>query len=194
MDASRECLELQTITEPVTAEIFTDRLLLRRPVNADAQAIFDRYASDPVVCRYLAWPRHRNIEDTLAFLDFSDAEWARWSAGPYLIFSKSGSMLYGSTGLAFESGKLASTGYVLAQDSWGKGFATEALLAMCSLAAEIGTEKLYAHVHPDHKLSHRVLEKAAFSLDGTLASEFEFPNLEPGKLFDVVSYSWGPAQ
>ena len=90
------------------AEITTDRLLLRKPTAADAKAIFDRYASDPMVCHYLAWPMHRTVDDTLAFLEFSDAEWARWPAGPYLIFSKGGDVLYGSTGLAFESPTLAS--------------------------------------------------------------------------------------
>ena len=194
MDADRKCIEFQTITDPVIAEITTDRLLLRKPSVADAEAIFDRYASDPVVCRYLAWPMHRNIADTLAFLEFSDAEWTRWPAGPYLIFAKADNELCGSTGLAFESATLASTGYVLAQGSWGNGFAAEALLAMRSLAANLGVLRLYAHVHPDHRSSQRVLKKGAFALDGTLVAEFEFPNLDPGKLFDVVSYSWRPDQ
>jgi RimJ/RimL family protein N-acetyltransferase len=34
--------------------------LLRRPTLADAGAIFYRYASDPVVTRYLSWPTHRS--------------------------------------------------------------------------------------------------------------------------------------
>jgi RimJ/RimL family protein N-acetyltransferase len=34
----------------------TARLLLRRPTPADAAVIFDRYAGDPLVTRYLSWP------------------------------------------------------------------------------------------------------------------------------------------
>jgi RimJ/RimL family protein N-acetyltransferase len=54
-------------------------------VSADAELIFRRYASDPEVTKFLGWPRHTSIEQTQAFLEFSDAEWEKWPAGPYLI-------------------------------------------------------------------------------------------------------------
>jgi len=85
------------------AEITTARLVLRRPVASDAEEIFARYAGDASVGRYLAWPIHKTIDDTRAFLDFSDQEWARWPAGPYLIFSKDTCTLLGSTGFSFET-------------------------------------------------------------------------------------------
>ena len=55
----------------------TERLVLRRPAVADAEAIFSRYASDTLVTRYLSFVRHRSIADTQAFLEWSDAEWSR---------------------------------------------------------------------------------------------------------------------
>jgi len=170
--------------------IQTERLLLRKPEAEDAASIFERYASDADVCRYMAWPMHRTIEDTHAFLEFSDSEWQRWPAGPYLISSLSDGELLGSTGLGFEQPKCASTGYVLAKDSWGKGFATEALLAMCKIAQGLSVERLYANVYPHHQASRKVLEKAEFELEGTLPHSFEFPNLEAGVKQDVVCYSW----
>jgi ribosomal-protein-alanine N-acetyltransferase len=36
----------------------TARLILRRPRAADAPVIYERYASDPEVTRWLGWPRH----------------------------------------------------------------------------------------------------------------------------------------
>ncbi len=176
------------MTAPTTIQ--TERLLLRKPTAEDAVSIFERYAADSDVCRYLAWPRHRSIDDTLAFLDFSESEWLRWPAGPYLICSLSNGELLGSTGLGFELPECASTGYVLARDSWGKGIATEALLAMCKTAQDLSVERLYAHVHPQHHPSRRVLEKSGFRLEGTLRQSFEFPNLEAGVKQDVVRYSW----
>ena len=47
--------------------------------------MFARYAADPEVTRLLAWPRHRSVEDTERFLEWSEAEWRRWPVGPYLI-------------------------------------------------------------------------------------------------------------
>ena len=173
-------------------ELFTKRLLMRKPAAADADAIFSRYAADPEVCLYLAWPRHQTIADTHAFIEFSDNEWRRMSVGPYLIFNRDGSRLYGSTGLEFLAGGEATTGYVLARDKWGRGYATEALIAMRDLAAELGTRRLFSYVHPDHQPSRHVLEKAGFTLEKRISEMFEFPNLAPGKLLDVVSYAWIP--
>ena len=170
--------------------IQTERLLLRKPEAEDAASIFERYASDAEVCRYLAWPRHRTIEDTHAFLEFSDSEWQSWPAGPYLIYSLSDGNLLGSTGLEFKQPERASTGYVLARDSWGKGLATEALHAMRKAAHDLSVERLYAHVHPQHHPSRRVLEKSGFELEGTLRQSQEFPNLESGVKYDVACYAW----
>lgn len=178
--------------------IRTERLLLRKPVSEDAAEIFERYASDPEATRFLAWPMHTSLDDTRDFLEFSDAEWARWPAGPYLICSLSDGKLLGSTGLAFETPFRATTGYVLARDSWGQGFATEALLAMRQTAADLGVRRLYAVCHTEHRPSRHVLEKGGFEFEGTLRRFFEFPNLNPGVAVDVASYAWtieeGPKQ
>jgi len=167
------------------------RLLFRRPEAADAEAIFSRYASDPEVCRFLAWLRHRSIEDTRAFIAFSDAEWQRWPAGPFLVFSASDDTLIGSTGLAFESATLASTGYVFARDAWGQGFATASVQAMQGIAAAAGVETLYALCHQEHRASQRVLEKCGFVREAALAA-CEFPNLRAGVVQDAYRYSLRP--
>ena len=169
--------------------ITTERLILRRPKQADAEAVFERYASDAEVTRYVGWPRHRNVEETRAFLTFSDTEWERWPVGPYLVFSRSDRLLLGSTGLGFEAPHRASTGYVLAKEAWGRGVATEALQAMVRLAAQSGVKRLYALCHPAHRASGRVLEKCGFDLEATLRCHFEFPNLDPGTPADVLCYA-----
>lgn len=40
-------------------------------------AIFARYARDTEMTRLLGWPRHDSVDATLAFLEFSDAEWEK---------------------------------------------------------------------------------------------------------------------
>lgn len=172
------------------AEISTARLFLRRPTVGDIEDIFERYASDAACGRYLAWPLHETVDDTRAFLEFSDSEWAQWPAGPYLVFAKDTRMLLGSTGLAFETPQRATTGYVFAKDAWGNGFATEVVRMMKLTAAQAGVRRLSACCHPDHQPSRHVLEKCGFALEGTLRQCCEFPNLAPGELLDAVSYSW----
>jgi RimJ/RimL family protein N-acetyltransferase len=168
--------------------IVTPRMRLVRPRAADAAAIFERYASDAEVTRYLGWPRHQSVADTRAFIEFSDAEWARWPAGPYLARLEDGSLV-GATGLAFETPWRAATGYVFARDSWGRGFAGEALAAMSSLAPALGVRRLYAICHPDHCVSRRVLERGGFAFEGVLRAHAVFPNLQPGVPADCACYA-----
>jgi RimJ/RimL family protein N-acetyltransferase len=167
----------------------TARLLLRRPRPADARAILERYASDLEVTRYVAWPAHLTDADSARFIRFSDSEWDRWPAGPYLIVDRAAGRLLGSTGLAFDTPHEAMTGYVLARDAWGRGYATEALRAMVALAPGLGVTRLSAVCHVEHRVSARVLEKGGFVLQGTLPRYANFPNLSPGVPSDVLCYA-----
>jgi len=169
----------------------TPRLRLRAPAADDARMIFERYASDPEVTRYLGWPRHNAVADTEAFVAFSQAEWARWPTGPLLVFARDGGRLLGATGLVMETPHSAATGYVFARDAWGQGYATESLAAMVTLAAELGMTRLHAQCHTEHRASVRVLEKCGFELEGVLRRHSIFPNLSPEPL-DVFSYARTP--
>jgi ribosomal-protein-alanine N-acetyltransferase len=166
----------------------TARLFLRPPVPEDARAIFERYASDPAVTRFLGWPCHTAVEDTLAFVSFSQSEWARWPAGPLLIFARDSGQLLGSAGLVMETAERAATGSVFARDAWGYGYATESLGAMVDLAAELQIARLYALCHIDHRASCHVMEKCGFTREGVLERHSVFPNLSSAPL-DVFSYA-----
>jgi ribosomal-protein-alanine N-acetyltransferase len=174
---------------PPAATILTPRLQLRPPETGDAAMIFGRYAADSEVTRLVGWPRHERISDTDAFLKFSAAEWARWPAGPLLIESRADGRLLGSTGLAFETPIQASTGYVLARDAQGFGYASEALRAVVQLAQDLAVTRLYALCHPSNLASIRVLERCDFACEGLLPTRHVFPNLgaEPQ---DVASYAY----
>ena len=170
------------------ARLETARLELVQPAEADVEEVFERYASDPDVTRYLGWHRHESIADTLAFLAFSQSQWTRWPAGPYLIRDRSTGRLLGGTGLDFDREDEASTGYVLAKDAWGQGYATEALAAIVGLSRQLRLVRLYALCHPQHNASQRVLEKGGFKRQASLIPRIDFPNLPSGTAQDVVCY------
>ena len=165
------------------------RLVFRRPSAADAPEIFARYAADPRVTRYVGFRVHASLEDTIVFVNWSDVEWERWPAGPYLVRRRTDNHLVGSTGLSFETHYRAATGYVFAADAWGQGYATEALRTMAALAPTVGVRRLYAICHTAHERSWHVLEKGGFSREGILRNYMEFPNLDAGDPADVFCYS-----
>jgi RimJ/RimL family protein N-acetyltransferase len=168
--------------------ITTARLLLRRPVASDARAIHDTYAGDAEVTRLLAWPRHLSVDDTLAFVSWCDQAWSIGPAGPYVIVNAHDAII-GSTGLDVETAHRAATGYVLARDAWGRGYATEATCAMVDLADRLGIGRLYALCHPDNRASVRVLQKAGFTFEGVLRRHTVFPNLDPTVAHDVECWA-----
>lgn len=51
----------------------------------------------------MSWPTHRSLDDTQAFLERCDAEWASHPAGVYFISLREDKTLLGSTGLSFLS-------------------------------------------------------------------------------------------
>jgi len=164
------------------------RLRFSQPLLCDAPAIFARYASDPDVTRYVGWRSHTSIATTKQFVQFSADQWDRDGVGAYLIWSRADGRLLGSTGLELDASGSAMTGYVLAKDAWGHGFATEALLAMIQTAEAIRIRRLYAFCHPDHTASQHVLEKGRFERDPHFSMSIEFPNLAPGLRQDVLCY------
>lgn len=170
----------------------TRRLVIRRPVASDLDAIFTRYASDREVTRFVGWRAHESVAETRAFLSFSDEEWDRWPAGPYLVESRPDATLLGGTGLTFETPERAMTGYILARDAWGQGYATEALQAMIDTARTVGVRQLYALCHIEHQPSWHVLEKCGFTREAILTRYVEFPNLRPGDPCDVFRYMLVP--
>lgn len=175
------------VRAPATME--TERLVLRRPLQQDAPHVFSRYASDPAVTQFLGWRPHESVEETRRLLASCSAEWAQFGVGCYLIQSREDGELIGSVSLRPLSTQRAATGYVLARDAWGRGYATEALHAMRSLARRLGLLRLSAICHTEHRASSRVLQKCGFSREGVLRGHAQFPNIAPGVASDVLSYA-----
>lgn len=178
-------------------EVLTTRHLeLRRPTLEDAPLIFERYASAPQVTKFLAWPTHQLIEDTQNFIqEYSDVLWNKYQVGPYLIFSRETGILVGSTGLDFKGNKQdghATTGYVLAQDAWGNGYATEVLEEIIALARRLEVKQLVAECHEKHVVSSRILAKCSFErFDVDKKKVIVFPNIgtdEPQTVLRFVHY------
>lgn len=161
------------------------RLVYAVPTQSDADAVFDRYASDDVVTRFMSFPRHRSLDDARAFVSWSTEQWSARGVGAYLIRERGEGRLLGSTGLhVLSEPGVATTGYILARDAWGLGYATEAARTMVDLARRLGFRALEAPCHPDNAGSRRVLEKCGFT--ATRTEPFVFPNLGGGAVDSPV--------
>src|SRR5688500_4139177 len=102
--------------------IETERLVLRAPHLADAEAIFKRWASDPEVPRYMTWRPHASPSETLAFLErvLSEADAGR--AYHWLITERGGNdEPIGTISVSRDNAFCVHVGYVLERGRWGQG-------------------------------------------------------------------------
>lgn len=165
------------------SQIETERLILRRPRMEDAQAIFENYASNPRVTRYLSWPTHRSVADAEEFLRMLEESMRREEQCTWLIEHRQQHKVCGSIGVTFQAskhskGKLAALGYCLAEELWGQGYTTEAARAVVPLVWSLPEiERLEAICHAEHMRSARVLEKSGLRYVGLDRAHTVLPSL-----------------
>lgn len=153
----------------------TSRLRARPGAAADAEAVFAAWSSVPECTRWLSFPRAKAVTETRAFLETVERAWA--GDGVHLSWLlHDGEQLVGSIG-ADPDGTLVEVGYVIAPAYWGRGYATEALARLCTLAlAEPTIYRVQAKCDVDNVASARVMEKAGMQREGRLRRHTIFPN------------------
>jgi ribosomal-protein-alanine N-acetyltransferase len=155
----------------------TTRLQLRRPVMADAQVIFDTYASDPLVTRYLIWRPHASSLETQAFLRRCETAWQEGSAFPWVIVRRRDNRLMGMIEPQVNGHKV-ELGYVLGKAFWGEGYMTEAAETVVTWALEQeGIFRVWAVSDVENLASARVLEKIGMEKEGVLRRWSIHPNI-----------------
>jgi ribosomal-protein-alanine N-acetyltransferase len=159
-------------------EIFeTERLVLRPPRAADARAIFEGYAQDAEVVRYLVWRPHKDIGETEQFLERCEERSAAGEEFPWAITLKPTGELIGMAGLR-PRGFKADVGYVLARRFWGRGYTLEALRPIVEWALkQPGIFRVWALCDVDNRASARVLEKVGMTREGRLRRYSLHPNV-----------------
>ena len=77
-------------------------------------------------------------------------------------------------------------GYYIARERWGRGYATRAVREICRYVFEnTDIVRIYAEPFADNAASCRVLEKAGFTLEGTLRANA----IKSGRIRDTRMYS-----
>jgi RimJ/RimL family protein N-acetyltransferase len=146
----------------------TARLVLRPIAAADAGPIFDTYAQDPAVTRFLTWRPHLGRDETDAYIAgcvATPAEVAR----TYVLADRESDIARGAFDLRRPAAHRVEFGYVLARASWGQGLMTEALTTVVAWAlAQSAVFRIGAVCDVDNIGSARVMEKAGLVREGVL--------------------------
>ncbi|MCK4299633.1 MAG: GNAT family N-acetyltransferase [Planctomycetes bacterium] len=164
-------MTLRDVTGPV--ELVGERLILRE-VREDDWGAVHRYASDPEVCRFMAWGPN-TVEETKAHVQRSlraSKDRPRLSFTLALTLREGGDVI-GCCSLVVSSAehREGHIGYSLIQQYWGQGYATEAGRLLVKFGFQrLGLHRIFATCDPENRASARVLEKAGMQLEGRMRS------------------------
>ena len=155
----------------------TTRLLLRLPVLDDTDAVFQKYAQDQVVTKYLIWRPHENINVTRDFIRRCVQCWKDETAFPWIVVRKNDDELVGMLELRIAESR-ADLGYAIAREYWGNGYATEITKSVIEWAmAQENIFRVWATCDVENLASARVLEKAGMQREGILRRFTVHPNI-----------------
>lgn len=145
----------------------TERLLLNGWTlsDEDIDGLY-AYAKNPNVGPNAGWKPHESREESKKIIEELFLPHEVWS-----IRDKETGKVIGSIGLEpdrrREDVKSMEMGYSLAEESWGKGYMTEAVRAVIDYAFdELGLVVLAICTGPENRRSQRVIEKCGFQYEG----------------------------
>ena len=163
------------VTPPERFE--TARLILRRPRLCDADDIFDNYAADPEVTRYLTWCPYNDRKEVRPFLESRLARWDSGEEFSWVITLPGEDRVIGMIGCRVHQ-IAADIGYALSRNHWNRGYATEAVKAVVGWAGSLDNIfRVWAVCDVANKASARVLEKAEMEREGILRRWIIHPNV-----------------
>ena len=157
-----------------TRRLETQRLVLRRFAIGDAEAMFNNWASDPEVTKYLTWPAHAGVDVSRAVLQdwtaaYTDPKYYQWA----IVLKENGDFPIGSISAVGLNDDLsiAHIGYCLGRPWWHRGIMSEALRAVIDFFFdEVGANRVESRHDPRNPYSGMVMQKCGMKYEGTLRS------------------------
>lgn len=154
-----------------TKSLQTNRLILRRFEESDAKAMFDNWASDSEVTKYLAWPTHRSIDVSKFVINDWISNYDKDNYYSWAIVSKDTNEAVGSIAVVRIDERVGSCeiGYCIGKNYWGQGITAEAGKAVVKfLFEEVKANRVCAYHAPENPNSGKVMKKIGMTYEGTL--------------------------
>lgn len=175
------------ITFGAFPELKTNRLVLRKMLNSDAEALFN-FRSDPRVMLYIGRPLMQEVAEAEKFVTDIQAMFDRNDGVHWAISLRNDPAMIGIISIwkIDKTNHRGEIGYMLGPDQQGAGIMTEAVQAVMQYAFEtVHLHSLEANVNPDNAASIKLLERNGFVREAYFRENFYFE----GKFEDSAIYS-----
>ena len=155
-----------------TQRLETDRLVLRRYVNRDAEAMYKNWASDKEVTKFLTWPTHSSQEISEGVMEdwvnqYSSQSYYHWA----IVLKDNGDEPIGDIAVVGMKEKIsmAHIGYCIGRTWRHKGITSEVLkTVMDFLFDAVDVKRVEARHDPRNPNSGKVMKKRGMRYAPTL--------------------------
>ncbi len=143
--------------------LVSERLILRRPAASDAPAIAAAVADPDILAFLPLLPDPYALVDAERWIAEADESYGRIGICDLVICRASDGALVGVVGFRPRSDGTAETGYWIAKDHRGHGYAAEATRRFAAHAFErLGYRRIVAAVKPENVASQKVIARIGF--------------------------------
>lgn len=154
-----------------TMKLETDRLLLRQFTLDDAQAMYQNWAGDEEVTKYLTWPAHDRAETSKMVLEdwishYIEHDFYQWA----IVLKDESAEPIGSISVVKIEEKIqtAHVGYCIGRNWWNQGITSEAMEEVIRyLIVDIGMNRVVSRHDPNNPNSGKVMVKCGMKYEGT---------------------------
>lgn len=154
-----------------TILIETDRLILRKFNENDANAAFRNWTNDEKVTEFLRWPTHSNIGITERVLNDWIARYGKLDFYQWAIVPKEMNEPIGTISVVDmdERTEKVHIGYCIGSKWWHLGYTSEAFSAIIPFFFEqVEVKRIESQHDPENPNSGRVMSKCGLRYEGTL--------------------------
>jgi len=142
----------------------TDKLILRKLNESDAEAFFKNYSDEDITRNFLDEPLNE-VKQAVQFIEAFNEEFAQREAITWAIVLKTSGEMIGTCSYMLKTDTCAEIGYDLAKEHWGKGLMTEALETMVAYGfKKMALEKIKADTFSINTRSISLLKRLGFKL------------------------------
>ncbi len=157
-----------------TQRIETDRLILRRYVIEDADAMYKNWASDSEVTKFLTWQPHSSVDVSRGIIEnwlkeYSDEKYYHWA----IVLKANGNEPIGDICVVHmkEDISMVHIGYCLGRAWWRREIMSEALKAVMDFMFDtVEVNRVESRHDPMNPNSGKVMQKCGMKYEGTLRS------------------------
>lgn len=153
-----------------TVRLETERLILRPFQIGDAVDMYQNWARDDRVTKFLTWPSHKSVEESKEVLEtwaleYPNPTWYQWC-----IELKELGQAIGSISVVHQNEEIASVeiGYCIGHDYWNRGITSEAFQAVIDFFfLQVNANRIESRHDPRNPNSGKVMATCGLRYEGT---------------------------